>query len=323
MAYKIAYDAGHGMETSGKRTPDGEREWSFNNKVVLAFEKEIRKYENVQLLRTDDPTGKVDVALTQRTGKANSWGANVYISFHHNANTSKWGTWTGVQTHVYTSKPAKSMELAKLVQPALVRAYGLRDRGIIANNLFITRTAKMPSILIEGGFMDSTIDIKKLRDDKVLANAGAEIARAVAKFGGLKLKAVEKPKPITPQQPVVDVNKPSTWAKKDWDEAIANGYFDGSRPKANITREEFAVTINKLHKNFSKVIGVEIKNKEGVGTMTENLASSWAKKDWEEAVANGYFDGSKPQENMTREQVAIVINRLRHNVKSALEKSGR
>lgn len=33
---KIALDSGHGINTAGKLTPDGEREWSFNNKVLLA-----------------------------------------------------------------------------------------------------------------------------------------------------------------------------------------------------------------------------------------------------------------------------------------------
>lgn len=36
---KIGFDAGHGINTPGKRTPDGEREWSFNNQVAIAFQK--------------------------------------------------------------------------------------------------------------------------------------------------------------------------------------------------------------------------------------------------------------------------------------------
>ena len=36
-------------------------------------------------------------------------------------------------------------------------------------------------------------------------------------------------------------------------------------------------------------------------------------KGWEEAQTNGYFDGIKPKEPLTREEAAIVINRLRSN----------
>src|SRR5690625_5518529 len=50
------------------------------------------------------------------------------------------------------------------------------------------RESRMPAILIEGGFMDSTIDIKKLRDNKVLNRAGKNIADAIARYFNLRKK---------------------------------------------------------------------------------------------------------------------------------------
>ena len=41
---------------------------------------------------------------------------------------------------------------------------------------------------------------------------------------------------------------------KDWAEAKANGYFDGTRPGAPITREETAIVMNRLRANFLKLI---------------------------------------------------------------------
>lgn len=49
-----------------------------------------------------------------------------------------------------------------------------------------------------------------------------------------------------------DINKVSAWAEKDWIEATENGYFDGTRPGAPITREEAAIVINRLRQNLSK-----------------------------------------------------------------------
>lgn len=199
---KIAICAGHGgykslnpkiYSTPGKRTPDGEPEWEFNNKLVLAFMEEIKKYEGVEVLRLDDVTGKTDIPLSTRTKKANDWKADIYISFHHNANTSNWGAWTGVETFHWPN--GKSLSLAKIVHPYIVKAYGLRDRGLKdGSHLWIIKNTKMPSILIEGGFMDSTIDIKKLRDDKVLKEAGIGVAKGVAEYGNLKLKNITSPK---------------------------------------------------------------------------------------------------------------------------------
>ncbi|MEK4512260.1 glycoside hydrolase family 25 protein [Paenibacillus sp. FSL K6-2524] len=51
-----------------------------------------------------------------------------------------------------------------------------------------------------------------------------------------------------------DINIVSTWAADDWAEAKVNGYFDGKRPGAPITREEMSIVVNKLRRNFLKLI---------------------------------------------------------------------
>lgn len=198
--FKVAYGAGHGINTAGKRSPDGEREWSFNNKVINSFEKEMKKYENVELMRADDPTGKTDVPLRTRTNKANNWGADIYLSSHHNAYKSKWGEHTGTEI-LYSKGSVNGKRLAELVHKGQLEAYGLRDRGLKTNNLHITRETRMPAVLIEGGFMDSTIDIKKLRDDKVLERAGINAAKSVAEYGGLKLKGGQSSGSSKPSSP--------------------------------------------------------------------------------------------------------------------------
>lgn len=191
---KIVLDAGHGINAPGKRTPSDEREWSFNNKVVLAAINKLSKYENVQILRVDDPTGKNDIALKTRTSKANSFKADVYIACHHNANNGTWGGWTGVETYTYNSPQAnqKSVEIAKLVHPLVVKAMGLKDRGLKTENFHVLRETVMPAILIEGGFMDSYIDINALRDNAKLKAQGEGIAEGLALYFGLKLKEVVK-----------------------------------------------------------------------------------------------------------------------------------
>lgn len=192
---KVGFDAGHGLGTPGKCTPDREREWTFNDKVARAFANELSLYQGVSSKRFDDPTGKRDVPLIERTNGANAWGANYYISFHHNANTAQWGNWTGVETFIYTTPNSKSIALANAIHPALVKGYGVRDRSVKKGNLHIVREMQKSGagvVLVEGGFMDSTIDIKKLRDDEVLENAGRMIAQAFAKFCGLKKVSVSK-----------------------------------------------------------------------------------------------------------------------------------
>lgn len=62
--------------------------------------------------------------------------------------------------------------------------------------------------------------------------------------------------PVKEDEPVSqrDINLPSKWAEAAWAEVTANGYFDGTRPGAMITREEAAIVINRLRKNLLALI---------------------------------------------------------------------
>lgn len=187
MAYKVVIDAGHGYYTAGKRSPDDEREWTFNDKVAKACIAVLKQYKEIEVLRVDDATGKTDVPLITRTNKANNWKADIYVSIHHNASTGKWGSWSGIETYTYLGSQPKSEKLASAVHPKVVEAYGLRNRGIRKANLHVCRETKMPAILVEGGFMDSTIDIKKLRNDAVLTKAGQGIAEGILSYFNIKV----------------------------------------------------------------------------------------------------------------------------------------
>lgn len=212
---KIALDAGHGLSTPGKRTPAGEREWTLNNKVVRAAIKHLNEYQNVETLRLDDPTGKRDVPLKERTDKANKWKADVVVSYHHNALNGGWGNHTGTETYVHPIIPDETLEIANTVHNEVVKAYQLRDRGVKKADFHMLRETDMHAVLIEGGFMDSKIDIKKLRDDRVLDSAGKAVAEGFAKHFGLKKKS--KPKENNSSSGVHVVKKGDTL----WDIAQA------------------------------------------------------------------------------------------------------
>lgn len=185
---RIALDAGHGYNTSGKRTPDDEREWSFNNEVIIAAIDRLNTYKDVEILRLDDPTGKTDVSLKSRTDKANAWKADVLVSDHHNASKGVWHSGGGVETYVYPTASQTSKDVAKAIHKRVVEAMGLRDRGVKTADFHITREAKMASVLVEGGFMDSTTDIKAMRDKSKLKAQGIAIAEGIAEVFKLKPK---------------------------------------------------------------------------------------------------------------------------------------
>lgn len=198
MTIKVVLDAGHGGSgsTAGKRTPDGEYEWNFNNKVANYCNERLKQYGKFETLRVDDTTGKKDIPLKTRTDKANSWNANVYASIHQNALNSKWGVHGGTETF-YNTNSSNSKKLAQNVQNELVGALKLRNRGIKSGNHLhvINSTPKMISILSEASFMDSTTDIKVLRSNELLKAQGYAIADGIAKYYGFTLP--KSPAPST------------------------------------------------------------------------------------------------------------------------------
>jgi len=212
---KIVIDAGHGFNTPGKRSPDDEREWSFNNKVAKYAIAKLKTFKNVEILRVDDPTGKTDVPLTIRTTLANEWQADVYASIHHNTLTDKWGSHSGIETYTMDNPTvsSKSIEIAGAIHPRIVMAMGISDRGMKRANFHVLRESAMPAFLSEGGFMDSTVDILKLRDNHYLQAQGEAIAEGLAIYFKLQPLTASADSPtLSPKEGAIKLYKPSSQA---------------------------------------------------------------------------------------------------------------
>ncbi|KGX86346.1 N-acetylmuramoyl-L-alanine amidase [Pontibacillus litoralis] len=192
MVKRVACDHGHGLYTKGKRTPDGKQEWLFNQEVGKACMNRLKQYDAVEVIRLDDPTGKEDVSLNRRTDKANRFGADILVSIHHNAYMGKWGNHTGTETYTYIGNWPYAERLAEELHQRVLNVYGLRDRGLKKANFHMLRESTMPAVLLEMGFMDSTVDIEILSDKRKLAKAGVAIADGIADYLGLTLKQADQ-----------------------------------------------------------------------------------------------------------------------------------
>lgn len=160
---KIAIDAGHGYNTAGKRclkSIDAKqtREWTLNSRIAEKLGALLKGY-GCEILRTDDTTGKTDVSLNKRVQTANDWGADVFISIHHNAGINgKSGG--GTQVYYYSSDD-KRKGPAQALYDAIVKHTGLvgnRSSKVVKKAFTVIANTKMPAFLLENGFMDSTKD---------------------------------------------------------------------------------------------------------------------------------------------------------------------
>ena len=107
----------------------------------------------------------------------------------------------------------------------------------------------------------------------------------------------------------VDLNSTS-WATPAIEEMAKMGYIGGYedgtfKPSKEITRAELLTIINKMN-NFTEETEI---------SFSDVSSSNWAYREIKKAVAAGYVSGFgdntfKPNENVTREQIAVMLNNL-------------
>jgi N-acetylmuramoyl-L-alanine amidase len=118
--FKIAYCAGHHLGNPkgvNKSMGFGSiREWTLNDRVADHFAEAANQYENVELLRTDDPTGETLIDIPERCAAANKWGADLYIDMHHNGGAD--GTSAGGVVAFSRPKDEKSGAYAEAIYNA-------------------------------------------------------------------------------------------------------------------------------------------------------------------------------------------------------------
>ena len=199
--FKIAIDAGHYLKTPGKRVDkaldkDQTREWVLNDRVAHYFAEAAKQYENVETLRVDDTTGKKDVSLSTRCKAANNWGADVYISCHHNAGVNL-GTGGGIVA--FSNKEGtKGAEYRDEIYAACIAAGGLRGnraQPVQAKAFYVLKNTKAPAVLMEYGFMDSRTDVPVIMTEDYAKAMGYATMAGIAKAAGF----TKQEKPVVTQ----------------------------------------------------------------------------------------------------------------------------
>lgn len=203
--FKLALNAGHGIYTSGKRClksldVNETREWELNNRICDLIEVKLRAYDGYELLRIDDTTGEKDIALKTRTDNANKWGADLYLSIHHNAGV-KGGAGGGVIAIVYKNVGSNTLDWQKKLYDSIIsytNLKGNRSNPLQKQNLHEVRETKMSAVLLECGFMDSSTDVPIILSDTYADQVATACVEVIVAKAGLSKKTIETPV-ITPE----------------------------------------------------------------------------------------------------------------------------
>ena len=190
--FKLALTAGHYMGTSGKRVlrsldPDETREWQLNDRIADKIQTLLSDYDDIEILRTDDTTGEVEVSLSERVGAANNFGADFYLSIHHNAGVGG-ESGGGIVAYVYTSPSDEAVDWQQRLYNALIAETGLkgnRATPLARANLYECRETEMPAVLLEMGFMDSSTDVPIILSEEYADSSARAIVRVIVDKAGL------------------------------------------------------------------------------------------------------------------------------------------
>lgn len=193
---KIALDAGHGLKTAGKQTPDGIKEWTLNDKVRDKIVVLLKDYD-VEFVFTDNDEGIKDEGLVARRTMYINEKVDAAVSIHHNAYKGTWCSATGVGVFVDKKATDADLKLANLIQTKLPGYTGLKSRGVKRANFTVIYQNTVPAVLVEGGFMDNKKDHAVITSDAGQTAYAKAVAEALIEFLNLKKKTANNSTPTS------------------------------------------------------------------------------------------------------------------------------
>lgn len=183
----ITLDAGHGLNTSGKRAfDDSFREWQINDRVADRIEYGLESRYNVNVVRVDDVTGQTDVGLWERVNRAVEAKSDLHISIHQNAfGDVAPNNISGTETFFHLDEESRA--LAEKITSNMARNMNRNNRlakSAREMNLFIPREMArkgIPTVLSEGINMFNEEDVRYMMTDKYANDYAEAVIDAIVK----------------------------------------------------------------------------------------------------------------------------------------------
>ncbi len=180
----VVVDAGHGGKDRG-----GMPKQRISEKLLaLDLAKRVERLLRASGVRTvmtrrDDRT----VSLPERVRQANSYRDAIFVSIHFNSSRNRDAT--GIETYYYNS----GYDLAANIQNKMIRACRTDDRGIKRRGFYVLRHTKIPSVLVECGFLTNPSEGKRCQKSSYRQLLAQQVVRGIlATKAGHKLRPSRK-----------------------------------------------------------------------------------------------------------------------------------
>lgn len=196
----VAIDAGHGGRDRGFYQGS-----HFEKTYNLLLAQELRaQLTRAGIKSTLIRTSDTYLGLSERAQLAAERRADLLVSLHYNSAGSGNPNAQGAETYVLTPVGARSTNaqgaggdagpapgnlhndasilLGYLIQRAMVGNLALNDRGVRRARFEVLREAKMPAVLVEGGFMSHPGEAQRVYDPVFRRKQARAIAEAIVAY---------------------------------------------------------------------------------------------------------------------------------------------
>lgn len=186
---KIYIDPGHnptGNDTGAVGYGLKEQDVSVQIGVLLR-DMLINGGQTVKMSReniTDTIAQGLNASLAGRYNAANSWNADIFVSIHCNAASTKA---YGCETY-YCTGSTQGKALADSVQPHMAAETERYNRGVKSANFAVLKHTNMPAILVETAFIDNYDDNRFLASDEGKYKCAVAIYKGICDYLGIEYK---------------------------------------------------------------------------------------------------------------------------------------
>lgn len=170
----VVVDPGHGGKDPGAIGIRGVQE----KDIVLAVSQYLQRYleqQGVRVLMTR--TGDYFISLQGRTDMANRAGADLFVSIHANSMGMGRPDVNGFEIYYHGNAG-----LSQAIHRNVVNSLNVRDRRVRQARFYVLRNSRMPSTLVEMGFVTGNEDNYKLTDPNFQQQMAQAIARGVLEY---------------------------------------------------------------------------------------------------------------------------------------------
>lgn len=160
--YSVCIDPGHGGASAGAVSKDGKRLEQDDNLALSLKVRDCLESKGVKVIMTREKD--TDVSLENRCKKANRAKTDLFVSIHRNSSDSG----TGMEVWINENPSKNEQKLASDILKALCGVSDLPERGVkkgfrnsSGSNYYVNAHTKMPSCLVEVGFITNEDDNKE------------------------------------------------------------------------------------------------------------------------------------------------------------------